>query len=306
MRVAVTGADGFVGRHLCAHLAACGDAVLAMRGPQPSGAPTEGVVEVTDERAVTAALEPFAPDAVIHLAGVSSVARSHEAPLETFRVNVLGAVNVCATLRQVAPKARVLIVGSGEVYGPTLPGSPAREDSPLVPLSPYAASKAAAEVAALQFHRAYGLAVIAARPFNHIGRGQAPSFAIPSFARQLCAMRGSGVLSVGNLEPIRDFSHVEDVVRAYRLLLERGAAGETYNVASGEGRSIRSVVEEMIRVSAVDARLEVDPGRVRAVELPSLVGDATKLRSLGWMPKRTVRDALEDALLDARSARSTP
>jgi GDP-4-dehydro-6-deoxy-D-mannose reductase len=301
MRVAVTGADGFVGRHLCAHLAAQGDAVLALRGPQPPGAPTEGAVEITDERALAAALEPFAPDAIVHLAGVSSVAHSHEAPLETFRVNTLGAVNVCATARKVAPRARVLMVGSGEVYGPTRPGERASESAPYAPTSPYAASKAAAEVAALQFHRSYGLAVIAVRPFGHIGRGQAPGFAVPSFARQLSAMRG-GVLSVGNLEPVRDLSHVEDVVRAYRLLLERGVAGEAYNIASGEGRTMRSVVEELIRASGVDARIEVDPARVRPVDLPCLVGDPSKLRALGWSPQRTVREALNDALAEAREA----
>jgi GDP-4-dehydro-6-deoxy-D-mannose reductase len=274
-----------------------------MAGP-PAGPGEPLTVDVLDPDALTRALAPFEPGAIVHLAGVSSVAKSHEAPLETFRVNALGALNLCAVVHAVAPRARVLLVGSGEMYGSITPGERATETSPLVPTSPYAASKVAAEVAAMQFHRAYGLHVIAARPFNHLGRGQAPTFAIPSFARQLCAMQGAGILSVGNLEPVRDFSHVEDVVAAYRLLLDRGVAGEAYNVSSGIGRTVRSVVEEMILASRVAARIEVDPARLRPVELPYLVGDSAKLRALGWAPKRTVRDALDDAIAEAREART--
>ncbi len=301
MRVAVTGADGFVGRHLVAHFASRGDTVLALAGPPARTG--ELTIDVLDEAAITRALSQFAPDAVVHLAGVSSVARSHDAPLETFRVNALGAVNLCAVVRAMAPKARILLVGSGEMYGSIAPGERADESWPLLPTSPYAASKVAAEVTAMQFHRAYDLHVVAARPFNHLGRGQAPTFAIPSFARQLTAMKGGGALSVGNLEPVRDFSHVADVVAAYRLLLDRGVAGEAYNVCSGVGRTIRSVVEEMISASGVDARIEVDPARVRPVELPCLVGDASKLRTLGWSPQKSVRDALDEALAEAREAR---
>jgi GDP-4-dehydro-6-deoxy-D-mannose reductase len=297
MRVAVTGADGFVGRHLCAYLESRGDEVRALRGP-PLG------VEILDPKSLRDALVSFAPTALVHLAGVSSVARSHEAPFETFQVNALGAVNLCAVMREIAPRARILLVGSGEMYGALAPGVRATEDFALLPTSPYAASKIAAEVAALQFQRAYGLDVISARPFSHIGRGQAPAFAIPSFARQLEAIRATGrpgALAVGNLEPVRDFSHVLDVVAAYRVLLERGVPGEAYNVCSGVGRTVRSLVEEMIAASGANARIEVDPARVRPVEIPSLVGDPSKLRALGWEPCHSVREAIDDALGEARA-----
>jgi GDP-4-dehydro-6-deoxy-D-mannose reductase len=302
MRVAVTGADGFVGRHLCAHFASRGDDVLALAGPpERRGLHT---LDVLDETAIARALAPFDPEAIVHLAGASSVARSHEAPLETFRLNALGAVNLCAVVHAIAPKARVLFVGSGEMYGAIPPGERANESWALAPASPYAASKVAAEVTAMQFHRSYGLHAICVRPFNHLGRGQAPQFAVPSFARQLCAMKGgSGVLSVGSLDPVRDFSHVEDVVAAYRLLLDRGVPGETYNVCSGVGRTVRSVVEEMISASGVDARIEVDPARVRPVELPYLVGDPSKLRALGWTPRKGVKDAIDEALGEARESK---
>src|SRR5205823_1652202 len=127
--------------------------------------------------------------------------------------------------------------------------------------------------------RGYGMHVIAVRPFNHLGRGQLPTFAIPSFAQQIEAIRargGGGVISVGNLDPVRDFSHVANLVDAYAMLLERGVPGEAYNVCSGVGRSVRSVVEELIQVSGVDARIEVDPARVRPADMDSLVGDPSK------------------------------
>lgn len=305
MRVAVTGADGFVGRHLCSYLESAGDDVVAMPGPPPrSNDPSAGFIDVTDEPGLRAALARCAPDAVVHLAGLSAVGRSHEAPVETVRVNTLGAVSLCSAVRSVAPRARILLIGSGEVYGSIADGARATEKDALAPASPYAASKAAAEIAAMQFHRAYGLSVIAARPFNHLGRGQSRDFAIPAFARQLAAMGESGgTLSVGNLDPVRDFSHVDDVCAAYRLLVARGVPGEVYNVASGVGRTIRSVVDELIAVSGVAVRVEVDPGRVRPVDLPRLVGDAAKLSSLGWVPKRSVREALTEALAEAREER---
>jgi len=300
MRVAITGADGFVGRHLSAYLQSRGDTVLAMDGPSPSGPG----VDILDARALADALRSFAPEGVVNLAGVSSVARSHAEPVETYRVNALGVVSLCVVMKEHTPRARLLVVGSGEMYGPVPVGERARESTPFMPTSPYAAAKAGAEIAALAFHRAYGLDVVCARPFNHLGRGQHPSFSVPSFARQLEAIRArgaSGVLSVGNLDPIRDFSHVTDVVAAYRTLLERGVAGEAYNVSSGVGRTIRSVVEEMITVSGVDARIEVDPARVRPVDIASLVGDDSKLRALGWSPRHPVREALAEALDEARA-----
>jgi GDP-4-dehydro-6-deoxy-D-mannose reductase len=301
MRVLITGADGFVGRHLSDFLLKNGDDVLALAGP--GGESFGRVVDILDARVLEEAVRGFSPDAVVNLAGVSSVSRSHSEPVETFRVNALGVVNVCATLRAAAPKTRLLLVGSGEMYGPVVPGSAAVETAPLLPNSPYAAAKVGAEMAAFAFHRAYGLSVIAARPFNHLGRGQAPAFVVPSFARQIEAIRargGGGVIAVGNLDPVRDFSHVRDVVAAYRILLERGVPGEVYNVSSGVGRTIRSILEEMVTLSGIDARIEVDPARVRPVELPSLVGDPSKLKALGWAPKHNVHEALEDALREAR------
>jgi len=310
VQVLVTGADGFVGRHLCGHLREQGDSVAEAYGPDPQSRGQEtSAVDVTDPVGLRAAVQTARPDAIIHLAGFSSVAKSHADPSQTFAVNTLGAVHLLAAARDVAPKARILLIGSAECYGALAAGVRATEELPLRPLSPYAASKVAAEVAGFQFHRATGLAVIGVRPFNHIGAGQAPHFVVPSFARQVDAIRrrrAPGVLKVGDLSVVRDFSHVDDVAQAYRLVVLRGEPGQVYNVCSGEGRTIRSLLDEMLELAGVSAGIEVDRERLRAAEIPSLIGDPGKLRKLGWQPSRTVRDALRETLDEAAAAADPP
>jgi GDP-4-dehydro-6-deoxy-D-mannose reductase len=303
MRVVVTGADGFVGRHLTRTLRARGDDVLELCGPHEDPAHAGAVrIDLTEPTSVRRALDTKAFDAVIHLAGASSVARSHEHPAEAYAVNAVGTVSLLAAVRASSPSARVVVVGSGEVYGANTTGEPSKESDPLVPLSPYASSKVAVEVAAQQFHRSYGLETIVARPFNHLGRGQAPHFVVPSFARQIVRVKAGSIeprIAIGNLSPVRDFSHVLDVVDAYCVLLSRGVPGEAYNVGSSGGRTIRSVLEELLTLAGVEASVEVDPARLRPAEIETLVGDTTKLRSLGWAPKRSVGDALRDVLAEA-------
>ncbi|NOJ98301.1 NAD-dependent epimerase/dehydratase family protein [Corallococcus coralloides] len=300
MRVLVTGADGFVGRHACAALRAAGDEVVEVHGPRGEGISSTALhFDIADEAKVKAAVSEVKPDSVLHLAGFSSVAKSHQNPARVFAVNTMGVVHLLTALRESAPKARVLMVGSGEVYGPVAEGTRAAESHPHVPLSPYAASKSAGELAGEQFFRSYGMEVILARPFNHLGAGQDPTFVVPSFAAQIRAIAlgtVDPVLRTGNLDAIRDFSHVKDVVDAYRLLLLQGEAGQAYNVGSGEGRTIRSLLEEMLQLSGVQARIELDPARLRPSDIPSLVADTGKLRALGWAPRLTVADALRDVL----------
>ncbi len=213
----------------------------------------------------------------MHLAGIASVALSHAEPSMAFEVNALGTLNVCVAARALESAVRLLLISSSEVYGATAAAAPANEQTVLAPTSPYAASKAAAETIGFQFARSYGMHVICARPFNHLGAGQAPTFAIPSFARQLEDARRSGnhsTLSVGNLEAVRDFSHVRDVVAAYRLLLERGVSGEAYNICSGTGRTIRSVLDELIELASMNVEIHVDPSKFRPADIPCQVGNA--------------------------------
>ncbi len=301
MRILITGADGFVGTHLCALLRVSGHTVHAASGPGRG----PDVLDILDAAAVRSRLRETSPEAIIHLAGLSSVGQSHATPGRSFEVNVVGTVHLLDAVRHEAPRARVLLVSSGEVYGRTAGDTPASESTLLSPGSPYAASKAAMEIAGLQFHRAYQLDIMIARPMNHLGKGQDARFVVPAFARQIAAMQAGGgpnKIAVGDLSPVRDFSHVEDVVEAYHLLLQKGTAGEVYNVASGVGRSIRALLDELLSLAGVAASIEVDPARVRPTELPALVGDASKLRALGWHPRRTVREALADVLAEAGAA----
>jgi len=213
-------------------------------------------------------------------------------------VNALGTTHLLTAAKDVCPRARLLFISSGEVYGRLPPGRAAVEDLLPAPQSPYAASKLAGEVVALQFHRSYGADVVVARPFSHLGRGQAPNFVVPSFAAQIAAIARGGtepVLRTGDLSPRRDLLHVEDVVRAYELLLRAGQSGGTYNVASGSGRTISELLDEMLALARVEARIELEPSLVRPIEIPELIGDAARLRALGWVPRLNVRDALVEA-----------
>jgi GDP-4-dehydro-6-deoxy-D-mannose reductase len=301
--VLVTGADGFVGAHLVTVLRGRGDQVDACSGP---GGPRE--LDVTARSAVDDRIRETRPEAVIHLAGVSSVARSHENPATTVAVNVLGAATLLEAVRRHVPKARVLLVGSGEVYGAVPKGEPAGESHPVRPLSPYAASKLAAEVLGRQMFDSYGLQIILARPFNHLGRGQASGFVVPSLAQQLLSVAAghiAPVISVGDLSPVRDFSHVLDVIDGYLLLLAAGTPGETYNLCSGVGRSIRDLLDELQRILGTEAEVRVDPERLRPVEIPWLVGDPGRAEALGWRRRRGVQAALVELIDSLRGARSS-
>jgi GDP-4-dehydro-6-deoxy-D-mannose reductase len=193
-------------------------------------------------------------------------------------------------------------VGSGEEYGRLGGNVPAVETDPLAPLSPYAASKAEAEQLGRKAVSSAGIAVVLVRPFNHIGRGQSSQFVMPSLARQLVAIARSqapAVVEVGDLTPVRDFSHVEDVIAAYLLLLERGIPGEVYNVCSGVGFSIRQALNVMQELMGTHAEIRVDPARLRPIEIPWLVGDPRKIEQLGWTRRLRVREALKTVVEEA-------
>jgi GDP-4-dehydro-6-deoxy-D-mannose reductase len=267
---------------------ACGDTVIA---PQ---------TDITDGPALQAAVADAAPDAIYHLAAISNVGESWQAPERTFEVNAIGTLHLLEAARQQSSAPTVLLGCSSEVYGRVGPDElPLTEDAPLRPVSPYAASKVAAEFLGLQAFLAHDLPVIRVRAFNHIGPGQAPSFVVSSLARQIvqAALRGSGQLSVGNLSPQRDFTDVRDVVRAYRLLVERGVAGEVYNVCSGEAVAIEDVAHRLLTLAGVELALEVDPERVRSVEMPVLRGDPSRvIAATGWRREHSLDETLSDVL----------
>ena len=312
MRILVTGAEGFVGGHLLRALAREGGHDV-VAGYWPPGGPAatgpaslvqQAPVDVTSSDSLEGALAEHRPEWVIHLAAQSSVSRSFADPVGTWEVNATGTLRLAEALRlRGTGGVRLLVISSAEVYG-AVPAEeqPIPETAPLAPSTPYGASKAAAEMAALQVAEDQGVEVVIARSFNHAGPGQDERFVFPSMARQLVRMRRGElepVLRVGNLEVSRDFLDVRDVVRAYLLLMKRGRSRTVYNVCSGVSRSLLDMVRGLVELSNTGARLEVDPERFRPVDIPVLYGDPTRLRQLGWEPEvdleRTLRDLLDEA-----------
>ncbi|MGQ0519839.1 MAG: GDP-mannose 4,6-dehydratase [Actinomycetota bacterium] len=300
MRALVTGGSGFVGPWLRDHLVAAGDEVVAVGAE----------VDVTDAGAVAAVMDEVRPQVVYHLAGLAHVGRSWDEPAEYFRVNGAGTLHVMEAARGLAAPPRVLVVSSAEVYGAVRPSQlPVGEDEPLRPVSPYAASKAAAELVALQAALGWGLAVVRARPFNHTGAGQSTTFAVPAFARRIAeAVRdGTGVLSVGNLSAARDLLDVRDVVRAYRLLALGGTPGEVYNVCSGRAVVMEDVVRRLLRLCGTDLDLVTNPDLFRPVDVPVLEGDPARLRAAtGWRPEVPLDTTLAGVLDEAFTAAGIP
>jgi GDP-4-dehydro-6-deoxy-D-mannose reductase len=290
-RVLITGASGFVGRHLAAACAQAGDEV--------HGASRSGGADLRAAEAAGAAVAAARPDVVYHLAGHAHVGASWEDPAGTLQENLAMAVNVLEAVRAQAPEAVVLAVGSGEAYG--RPESlPLTEDAPLRPQSPYAASKAAADLLAAFYADAYGLRVVRVRAFNHAGPGQEPRYAISAFARQLAAALDAGedpaVIVIGNPETRRDYTDVRDVVRAYRLLAAAGEPG-AYNVCSGRALSARELVAALGEAAGARVRHEVDPARVRGHEVAEMRGSPARLERLtGWRPEIALARTLADTV----------
>jgi GDP-4-dehydro-6-deoxy-D-mannose reductase len=299
MRAAVTGSSGFVGGHLVPYLRGLGDEVVTIdRGGEPP-------VDVTDTHRVRDLLRRARPDAVYHLAGLSHVGESWDAPEIVFRVNAEGTLSVLRACAD-AGVERVLVAGSADEYGVVeLEDLPITEEASIRPITPYGASKAAADVLALQAFAGDGLGTLRVRAFNHTGPGQIPTMLVPGLAARIAAAEREGqhVIRVGSLDVVRDLTDVRDVVRAYRLLVERGTPGEAYNVCSGRSVSVRDVAEALLAMSEAPLELVVDPDLVRPVDVPRLVGSPAKLcAATGWQPQIPLDRTLRDVLTAARAS----
>lgn len=311
MRLLVTGVTGFVGAHLVDFLLAERPDVeihgVVRRGVERVSLP-ERVrkieAEIEHPASVDAVFDVVRPDMVVHLAAQSSVHQSWLDPGGTLRTNLHGTLHLLESMRKRAQAPPTLVVGSADEYGLAEAPPPLSEDCPLRPNSPYAVSKVAQGYLAFQYALSYRMPVVRTRTFPHTGPGRGENFAESSFAKQLAEIecgRRPPVLEVGNLDAVRDFTDVRDVVRAYWLLLEKGAGGEVYNVCSGRGIAIREIVERLIALARLRVEVRVDPARLRPSDVPALVGDSERLRrATGWEPRFAIERTLQDLLDDWR------
>jgi GDP-4-dehydro-6-deoxy-D-mannose reductase len=299
VKVAVTGARGFVGPHLVDHLEACGDVVLQLDRHGPDS------FDVTDAADVRARLSDARPEIVYHLAALSHVGESWKSPAESFRVNAEGTLNILHTCSEIGVP-RVVVVLSSEEYGRVEEADlPLTEDSPLRPVTPYGAAKAAADLLTVQAFLGDGLGAIRVRPFSHTGPGQSSRFVVPALAARIARAERDDVerIPVGSLDAVRDLTDVRDVVRAYRLVAHHGTPGDVYNVCSGTGVSVQEIADRLLARASRPIRLVTDPELVREVEVPRLVGSNARLRdATGWTPEIPLEQTLADVLEDARSS----
>jgi GDP-4-dehydro-6-deoxy-D-mannose reductase len=313
VRVLITGADGFAGRYLIQELAPTS---FQIHGTcfQPLPEPPPNVIyhtlDLRDEQAVDALIAELKPDQVYHLAGTASVSQSYTAAWRTLENNIHAQLNLTLACLKSGLKPRILVVSSGDIYGDQLIEHPANEDTALRPSNPYSVSKVTQDMLALQYYISHNLPIMRVRPFNHLGPGQAPGFVAPDFGLQIAQIEAGQkdpIMYVGTLSAERDFTDVRDVMRAYRLIMEQGAPGEVYNIASGITWSINALLETLLSHSSAQITVEVDPARLRPGQISKVWGDATRLRTAtGWQPTIPLQQTLLDVLEDCRQRVQTP
>jgi GDP-4-dehydro-6-deoxy-D-mannose reductase len=310
MRALVTGISGFVGGHLAEHLVAAGDLVvgLSASGRWPTDLAHLGktvrlepfdLVE-QDEAELAELVRRKQPEVIYHLAAQSNPQGSLTDPRGTWALNLGGSLNLLEAVKSSGQKPRVVLVGSGVSYGNPAPEFiPVNEDCPLRPNNPYAASKAAVDLLGIQHYLTHGTDVVMVRPFNHAGPRQSPRYVLAGLVQHVAEVESGRreCLEIGNLDVVRDFIDVRDVVCAYRLLGQHGQPGEIYNLGSGQGTKIAAALEYLRSQATRTVPVRVDPARVRPVDQPLLIADASKLRAaVGWEPRYTIEQTLADML----------
>lgn len=285
MRILVTGAGGFAGGHVVEFLRSRGDDVLGT---------SSQTMDVTNQNEVLKVVGDWRPEGIVHLAAQASVPRSWRDPESTFRVNVIGASHLLEAVRD-EPSTRVVLIGSAQQYAPRDGVGAFKETDPLQARSPYAISKIAQEMLGRLYFEEFNLQVVMTRSFNHVGPGQSAEYAVASFASQIT--RGNRKIEVGNLDAVRDFLDVRDVATAYGLLLDKGAAGDVYNVCSGTGHRIGDLLEKMMAMAGIESQADIiEDVSGRRGDPDVLVGDNSKLGSLGWSPEIGIDRSLQDVL----------
>ena len=307
-RILITGAGGFVGKHLVEALLARGESDIFVSINKRSGGledliPQDHIIssDLTILSEAANLIKTSAPDVIYHLASLSVVHSSNAEAGKVLTNNLALQYNLLESVRLYASKARVVVISSGNVYGDADPSHiPMNEDCPLRPLNPYAVSKLSQEFLSLEYHLASALDVVILRPFNHTGSGQTTDFIVPMLGEQFVAIRNGlaePIIQVGNIESKRDFTDVRDMCEAYILAADKGVSGEVYNIGSGVGVSVKEIIEEYENLTNQKVRVEVDPTKVRTKDVPILVCDSSKFRSLtGWSPRISLHDTLKSVL----------
>ena len=301
MKALITGSLGFVGQYLREELERNGYDTVGL-DIRPGEKTLQA--DLLDEEQTTSALRETRPDILIHLAGQANVAKSWKIPQKTFEINVIAAINLMEAVREATPQAHLVLVGSSDEYGLLgTAGVSVSETMPPNPRTPYAVSKLAQEQIAGVYARAYGLNICMTRSFNHGGAGQQEGFLIPDFASGIVRVEKGlqPCLRVGNLDSRRDFTHVRDVVRAYRLLAEKGRPGEIYNVGSGTTYSAREILDKLLALSDTDIPVKQDPEKMRPSDTPVICCNHEKLtQDTGWEPELGLNQILRDVLAEWR------
>jgi GDP-D-mannose dehydratase len=304
-RALIIGAAGFVGGYLARHLKiAYGMDVAVTKLPHEVLEIEDATVydlDILKQEEITSLLFKIRPDYIFHLAAQSSVGLSWKKPGLTVDINIKGSINVMDAARELYYKPKVLLIGSGEEYGHIKEGeTPITEDNMIRPGNIYAATKVCQNMIGNIYAKAYDMDIMMVRAFNHIGPTQAPMFVVADFCRQVAEIEKGlrePVMYVGNLSAKRDFTDVRDVVRAYALLIQKGSAGETYNVGSGHAVSIREILDMIISLSDKEIKVEVDPNKLRPVDVPIIEADTKKLKAAtGWEQTISLRQTIEETL----------
>jgi len=309
MRILITGIAGFVGSHLAELLLKKNDELFGICLACESLENIENIkkdlrlfnCDITHFEELSRLVKRIKPDQIYHLAALSSVGDSFSHPLDTIENNIRGTLNLLEVIRNLRKQTKILVVGSSDMYGMVKPKDvPITEESSLLPVSPYGVSKATCDLLAYQYYKSYDVYAIRARAFNHTGPRQRTGFVIPDFASQIAKIEKGGsppVLKAGNLSTKRDISDVRDVVGAYVSLMEKGKAGEAYNICSQKAYSIRNVLRILLSLSNKKIRVEIDEKRNRPAEIPILMGSNSKIKkATSWKPKIPIEKTLEDTL----------
>lgn len=310
MKVLITGITGFVGSHLAEFCLARGDVevfgTVRPRSQMDNVKHIEGEInlldcDIRDATSVHEVLEAVKPDYISHLAAQSYVPSSWRAPAETLITNIVGEVNIFEAVRELDLDIRIQLAGSSEEYGKVYENEiPIKETNQLRPLSPYGVSKVAQDLLGYQYHQSYGMHIVRTRGFNHTGPRRGDVFVTSNFSKQIAEIekeKREPVLYVGNLEAIRDFTDVRDMVRAYWLSLEKCESGDVYNISSDKGVKIRDMLNMLLSMSSVDIEVRQDPARMRPSDVEVLIGDSTKFRqATGWKPEIPFEKTLQDLL----------